>query len=330
MIIVTGAAGFIGANIVKALNERGVTDIVAVDNLTHADKFRNLVDCEYSEYVDKVDFLEMIERCSLDTDVEAVFHQGACSDTMETNGRYMMENNYRYSLALLDYCQEEGVPFIYASSASVYGAGTVFKESREFESPLNVYGYSKFLFDQAVRRRLAEQTAQIAGFRYFNVYGPRESHKGRMASVAFHFFNQYRASGKVKLFAGSAGYADGEQRRDFVSVEDVVKVNLYFLDHPGLSGIFNLGTGRSQSFNDMAVATVNACRVVDGKSALDLDGLKSEGIIEYTPFPDALKGKYQSFTQADIANLRLAGYEPEFLAVEQGVLRYIPWLAKNH
>ncbi len=328
MIIVTGAAGFIGANIVKALNERGITDIVAVDNLTYADKFRNLVDCEYSEYVDKVDFLEMVEGGDLDADVEAVFHQGACSDTMETNGRYMMENNYRYSLALLEYCQEEGVPFLYASSASVYGGGTVFKESREFEAPLNVYGYSKFLFDQAVRRRLAEQTAQIAGFRYFNVYGPRESHKGRMASVAFHFFNQYRSSRKVKLFVGSGGYADGEQRRDFVSVEDVVDVNLYFLDHPGLSGIFNLGTGRSQSFNDVAVATVNACRAADGKSALDLGGLKAEGIIEYTPFPDVLKGKYQSFTQADMGSLRSAGYEAEFLAVEQGVSRYIPWLAK--
>lgn len=328
MIIVTGAAGFIGANIVKALNERGITDIVAVDNLTYAEKFRNLVDCEVSEYVDKVDFLEMVEGRSLDADVEAVFHQGACSDTMETNGRYMMENNYRYSLALLEYCQEEGVPFLYASSASVYGGGTVFRESREFEAPLNVYGYSKFLFDQAVRRRLAEQTAQIAGFRYFNVYGPRESHKGRMASVAFHFFNQYRSGGRVKLFAGSGGYADGEQRRDFVSVEDVVKVNLHFLDHPGSSGIFNLGTGRSQSFNDVAVATVNACRAADGKSALDLRGLKAEGIIEYTPFPDALKGKYQSFTQADIGSLRSAGYEAEFLAVEQGVSRYIPWLAK--
>lgn len=328
MIIVTGAAGFIGANIVKALNERGITDIVAVDNLTYAEKFRNLVDCEVSEYVDKVDFLEMVEGRSLDADVEAVFHQGACSDTMETNGRYMMENNYRYSLALLEYCQEEGVPFLYASSASVYGGGTVFRESREFEAPLNVYGYSKFLFDQAVRRRLAEQTAQIAGFRYFNVYGQRESHKGRMASVAFHFFNQYRSGGRVKLFAGSGGYADGEQRRDFVSVEDVVKVNLHFLDHPGSSGIFNLGTGRSQSFNDVAVATVNACRAADGKSALDLRGLKAEGIIEYTPFPDALKGKYQSFTQADIGSLRSAGYEAEFLAVEQGVSRYIPWLAK--
>ena len=326
--IVTGAAGFIGANLVKALNQRGITDIVAVDNLKHADKFKNLVDCEYNEYIDKDVFLEIVEGDNLDADIEAVFHQGACSDTMETDGRYMMENNYRYSLALLQFCQEQSVPFLYASSASVYGAGTVFKESREFEAPLNVYGYSKFLFDQAVRRRMPEQSAQIAGFRYFNVYGPRENHKGRMASVAYHFFNQYRADGKIKLFSGSGGYADGEQRRDFVSIEDVVKVNLFFLDHPALSGIFNLGTGRSQAFNDVAVAAVNACRVLDGKSALDLAGLISAGVIEYTPFPEALKGKYQSFTQADIGALRAAGYGEAFLTVEQGVERYISWLAK--
>ena len=326
--IVTGAAGFIGANLVKALNQRGITDIVAVDNLKHADKFKNLVDCEYNEYIDKDVFLEIVEGGTLDADIEAVFHQGACSDTMETDGRYMMENNYRYSLALLQFCQEQSIPFLYASSASVYGAGTVFKESREFEAPLNVYGYSKFLFDQAVRRRMPEQSAQIAGFRYFNVYGPRENHKGRMASVAYHFFNQYRADGKIKLFSGSGGYADGEQRRDFVSIEDVVKVNLFFLDHPALCGIFNLGTGRSQAFNDVAVAAVNACRVLDGKSALDLAGLISAGVIEYTPFPEALKGKYQSFTQADIGALRAAGYGETFLTVEQGVERYISWLAR--
>ncbi len=326
--IVTGAVGFIGANLVKALNQRGITDIVAVDNLKHADKFKNLVDCEYNEYIDKDVFLEIVEGGNLDADIEAVFHQGACSDTMETDGRYMMENNYRYSLALLQFCQEQSVPFLYASSASVYGAGTVFKESREFEAPLNVYGYSKFLFDQAVRRRMPEQSAQIAGFRYFNVYGPRENHKGRMASVAYHFFHQYRADGKIKLFSGSGGYADGEQRRDFVSIEDVVKVNLFFLDHPALSGIFNLGTGRSQAFNDVAVAAVNACRVREGKGALDLAGHVAAGVIEYIPFPEALKGKYQSFTQADIGALRAAGYGAEFLTVEQGVERYISWLAE--
>ncbi len=331
--IVTGAAGFIGSNIVKALNERGISDIVAVDNLTRADKFKNLVDCEIAEYVDKQDFLSVVESGELPGDIDAVFHQGACSDTMETDGRYMMENNYRYSLALFEWALEEGVPFIYASSASVYGGGTTFLEKREFESPLNVYGYSKFLFDQAVRARVggdfAEAPSQIAGFRYFNVYGARESHKGRMASVAYHFFNQYRATGKVRVFEGSDGYADGEQRRDFVSVEDVVKVNLYFLDNPNASGIFNLGTGRSQTFNDAAVATVNACRTLEGKVPQSLAEMRAAGMIEYIPFPAALKGKYQSFTQADLGNLRRAGYTDELLSVERGVANYVPWLEKN-
>jgi ADP-L-glycero-D-manno-heptose 6-epimerase len=329
--IVTGAAGFIGSNIVKALNDRGIRDIVAVDNLAKADKFKNLVDCEIAEYVDKKDFLSVVEAGELGGDFEAVIHQGACSDTMETDGRYMMENNYRYSLSLFEWCLEEGVPFIYASSASVYGGGKTFKEEREFEAPLNVYGYSKFLFDQAVRARVGNDfenaPSQIAGFRYFNVYGARESHKGRMASVAYHFFNQYRANGKVRVFEGSDGYMNGAQQRDFVSVEDVVKVNLFFLDNPDVSGIFNLGTGRSQTFNDAAVATINACRALEGKPAQTLAEMLSAGIIEYIPFPDALKGKYQSFTQADLANLRGAGYADEFLTVEEGVSRYIPWLA---
>ncbi len=328
-IIVTGAAGFIGSNLVKALNARGVSDIVAVDNLTHADKFKNLVDCEIAEYVDKKDFLDVVESGELGGDIEAVLHQGACSDTMETDGRYMMDNNYRYSLSLLEWCQEEAVPFIYASSASVYGGGKVFIESRECEAPLNVYGYSKFLFDQAVRPRLADASAQIAGFRYFNVYGARESHKGRMASVAFHFFNQYRATGKIKIFEGTDGYANGEQRRDFVSIEDVVKVNLHFLDNESVSGIFNLGTGRSQTFNDVAVASLNACRALDGKSPLTLEEMKTQNLIEYVAFPDALKGKYQSFTEADLTNLRAAGYGEKFLTVEEGVSRYIPSLAAH-
>lgn len=322
--IVTGAAGFIGSNLVKALNGRGVTDIIAVDNLARADKFRNLVDCEIADYLDKGEFLETVAGGELDGAVEAVFHQGACSDTMESDGRYMMDNNYRYSLELLDFCLDQGVPFLYASSASVYGAGRVFRESREFESPLNVYGYSKFLFDQVVRRRLAETdfSAQVAGFRYFNVYGPREDHKGRMASVAFHFFNQYRAEGRVRLFEGCDGYADGEQRRDFVFIDDVVRVNLHFLDS-GRSGIYNVGTGRAQSFNDVAVATVNACRAAAGQAPLSLAELRAAGVIEYIAFPEALKGKYQSYTEADVSLLRQAGYEAPFATVEEGVARYV-------
>ena len=248
---------------------------------------------------------------------------------METDGRYMMENNYRYSLEILNHCQNEEVPFLYASSASVYGGGGVFKESREYESPLNVYAYSKFLFDQVVRRRWAQRTSQVAGFRYFNVYGQREQHKGRMASVAYHFFNQYRADGFVKLFEGCDGYANGGQLRDFVSVEDVVKVNMFFLDNPGKSGIFNLGTGKAQSFNDVAVATINALRASEGEGALTLEQMHQQQLIRYIPFPEQLKGKYQSYTQADIAALRGIGYEQPFLTVEQGTGRYVNQLLKQ-
>jgi ADP-L-glycero-D-manno-heptose 6-epimerase len=320
--VVTGAAGFIGSNLVRALNARGETWILAVDDLAHGDKFRNLASCEIADFLDKDEFRRRIEAGDFSGAIDAVFHQGACSDTMETDGRFMIENNYRYSMALLDFCLEDEVPLIYASSAAVYGAGTKFVEERKFEAPLNIYGYSKFLFDQAVRRRLREAGSQVAGFRYFNVYGPNEWHKGRMASVAWHFFNQYQAERRVRPFAGSGGYADGEQRRDFISVEDVVKVNLHFLDHPALSGIFNLGTGRAQSFNDVAVATINACRKAAGEQALGLDEARGQGLIEYAPFPDALKGKYQNFTQADVGALRRAGFAAPFLPVEEGVERY--------
>jgi len=327
--IVTGAAGFIGSNLVKALNERGENNIIAVDHLRNADKFRNLVDCEIADYFDKDDFLGKLQEGFFDGLVSAVLHQGACSDTMETDGRYMMKNNYRYTLELLNYCQNEEVPFLYASSASVYGGGGVFKESREFESPLNVYAYSKFLFDQIVRRRWHKRGSQIVGLRYFNVYGQREQHKGRMASVAYHFFNQYRADGKVRLFEGCDGYANGGQLRDFVSIEDVVKVNMYFLDHPQQSGIFNLGTGQAQSFNDVAAATINALRQAGSKPILSLAELQQQGLIEYIPFPEALRGKYQSYTQADIGALRDSGYVEPFLTVEQGTAKYVEQMVKK-
>jgi ADP-L-glycero-D-manno-heptose 6-epimerase len=323
--IVTGAAGFIGSNLVKALNARGEHDVIAVDNLTHADKFRNLVDCEIADYLDKTEFVARFERGDFGA-VRAVFHEGACSDTMETDGRYMMENNYRFSSAVLDACLAQAVPFLYASSAAIYGGSTQFSEERAYEQPLNVYGYSKFLFDQRVRRILPGAASQIAGFRYFNVYGPRESHKGRMASVAFHNFNQFRAHGRVKLFGEYNGYRPGEQTRDFISVEDVVKVKLDFLDHPERSGIFNLGTGQAQPFNDIAVAVINTLRAQQGAAPLSLQALVEQGLIEYIEFPDALRGKYQCYTQADMQRLRAAGYDRPFMTVQQGVERYVHWL----
>ncbi|UCH50018.1 MAG: ADP-glyceromanno-heptose 6-epimerase [Betaproteobacteria bacterium] len=329
-IVVTGAAGFIGANIVKALNERGVDNIIAVDNLTRSEKFRNLADCDIADYFHKEDFRMALASGAFDGEVAAILHQGACSDTMETDGRYVMDNNYRYSADLLAYCQSEAVPFIYASSAAVYGASDEFLEERSAEKPLNVYGYSKFLFDQLVRRRWEDNSAQVVGLRYFNVYGPREAHKERMASVAWHFFNQFRETGQVRLFEGSGGFAAGEQRRDFVSVDDVVNVNMWFLENADRSGIFNCGTGASQTFNEVAVATVNSIHRAQGTGeALSLEELKSRGIIQYVPFPDGLKEKYQSFTEADLTQLRECGYEAPFSTVEQGVERYVEWLLQR-
>jgi ADP-L-glycero-D-manno-heptose 6-epimerase len=319
--IVTGAAGFIGSRLVRGLNRRGVTEIIAVDNLAHGEKFKNLADCEIADYIDQAELPSRLE--ALEGSVEALFHQGACSDTLERDGRYMMENNYEYSRRLLDWCQEEEIPLIYASSAAVYGVGPKYREERDCERPLNIYGYSKFLFDQVVRSRLTHKTAQIVGLRYFNVYGPNEWHKGRMASVALHAFQQLHAEGKVKLFAGSDGYRDGEQRRDFIYVDDAVAVNLWFLERRGVSGIYNCGTGRAQTFNRLAVAVINA---VHGTQAT-LHDVVAKGLIEYVPFPPELAGKYQSFTEADLTRLREAGYPGEFMTVEQGVAAYVKELA---
>lgn len=312
MIIVTGGAGFIGSNIVKALNARGRTDILVVDNLKNGVKFKNLVDCEIEDYMAKEDFLvNILDEVDFGAPIDAIFHEGACSSTTEWDGRYIMDNNYEYSKALLHFCLDHGAQFIYASSASVYGDGSVFSEQREHEAPLNVYGYSKFLFDQYVRRVLPEATCQIAGFRYFNVYGPREQHKGTMSSVAFHLRNQLGEGDQVKLFEGCDGYGNGEQRRDFIYVGDAVDVNLWFLDNPDKSGIFNVGTGRSQSFNDVANAVID---------------YHQRGTLEYIPFPDHLKGRYQSFTEADISALREIGYDKPFKTVAEGVHAYMEWL----
>ncbi|MDH5369199.1 MAG: ADP-glyceromanno-heptose 6-epimerase [Gammaproteobacteria bacterium] len=312
MIIVTGGAGFIGSNIVKALNDRGETDILVVDNLTNGVKFKNIADCEITDYMDKEEFIERISKGeSFANKVDAIFHEGACSATTEWDGKFIMKNNYEYTKSLLHYCMDRKIAFLYASSASVYGGGSIFKENREYEEPLNMYAYSKFLFDQYVRRLKPETKTQVVGFRYFNVYGPREQHKSSMSSVAFHVNNQIKESGIAKLFAGCDGYGNGEQRRDFIYVGDAVAVNLWFLDNPDKSGIFNLGTGRSQPFKDVAKAVITH---------------HGKGNIEYVPFPDHLKGRYQSFTEADISALRAVGYNAPFKTVEEGVSEYMNWL----
>lgn len=315
MIIVTGGAGFIGSNIIIGLNEKGYSDILVVDDLTDGRKFTNLVGLTITDYIDKNDFLDKIKAGNdFAKDIEAIFHQGACSTTTEWNGQYMMNNNYEYSKVLLEYALNRGVPFLYASSAAVYGDGTIFQESLEHEAPLNVYGYSKYLFDQVVRKALDTATSQVVGFRYFNVYGPNEQHKESMASVAFHLNNQLKENEMVKLFEGCDGYADGEQRRDFIYVKDVVDVNLWFLQNPKISGIFNVGTGRSQPFNDIAKAVIQHHK---------------RGHITYMPFPEHLKGRYQSFTQADIQKLRQVGYDKSFKTVEEGVADYLSQMNKE-
>ncbi len=307
MIIVTGGAGFIGSNQVKQLNEMGREDIIIVDDLTDGTKFKNIADCTIMDYFDKDEFLAKLNRLS-DQKIDMIFHQGACSTTTEWDGKFMMENNYTYTKKLFKFCVKERIPFVYASSAAVYGGNEVFKETPENEAPLNVYGYSKLLFDQYVRQNQDKINSQVVGLRYFNVYGPREQHKGSMASVAWHLNNQIKETGKVKLFEGCDGYGNGEQQRDFVYVGDVVNVNHWLMDNPQVSGIFNLGTGRAQTFNDVA----NAVLAWHGK-----------GDLEYIPFPEHLIGRYQSFTEADITALRSQGYSKEFRTVEQGTKEYL-------
>jgi ADP-L-glycero-D-manno-heptose 6-epimerase len=331
-VVVTGAAGFIGSNIVKGLNARGIDNIIAVDDLTQGDKFRNLADLKIADYIDADAFYELFAEGAFGK-VDAVFHEGACSDTMETDGKYMMDNNYTLSCGLFNACQARGTRLLYASSAATYGGSEKFTESPEFEKPLNVYGYSKLLFDQRMRLECGPDfkraRRQVAGFRYFNVYGPREQHKGRMASVAFHQFNQFRAEGKVKLFGEYGGYGPGQQMRDFVFVDDVVAVNLWFFDHPEKSGIFNLGSGRAQPFNDVALSVVNALRMQQDMALLDLPAAVDAGLIEYVPFPDALRGKYQCHTEADLAALRATGCDHAFADVQAGVARYMEQLSAH-
>jgi ADP-L-glycero-D-manno-heptose 6-epimerase len=325
-VVVTGAAGFIGSNLVHGLNAIGIDDVIAVDDLSDGSKYRNLLGASISDYFDKSEFYTRFAKSELGK-IDVVLHQGACSDTMEHNGRFMLDNNYRCSKDLLDACLAQGTRLLYASSAATYGASDTFREEPLFEQPLNVYGYSKLLFDNIVRRVLPVAPTQVVGFRYFNVYGPREQHKGRMASVALHNFNEYRSSGKVKLFGAYGGYDAGMQSRDFVFVDDVVAVNLWFMQHPEKSGIYNLGSGRAQPFNDVAKAVVNSERLHAGMPALPLAELVAQGIIEYIEFPPALVGKYQCYTQADLTHLRGIGCDHVYADVGTGVERYTQWLS---
>lgn len=313
MIVVTGGAGFIGSNLVNGLNERGFSDILVVDSMSKPDKWKNLIDLEFSDYMEKDEFIERLERGEFGNSIEAIFHQGACTDTTCYDVKYLIENNYRYSVRLLNYSVERKVPFLYASSAAVYGDGRAgFREVPECELPLNPYGFSKYLFDRYVRRVLKKGvSSQIAGLRYFNVYGPKESHKGKMASVIYQFYKQLKETGLIRLFGEGEGYDAGEQRRDFIYVKDVVKVNLFLFERE-ISGIFNCGTGTSRSFNDVVRILI---------------GLNGGGNFEYIPFPEELKGKYQGFTQADLTLLREeAGYKEDFTPLEEGVREYFDFL----
>ncbi|MCC5793956.1 MAG: ADP-glyceromanno-heptose 6-epimerase [Chromatiales bacterium] len=309
MIIVTGGAGFIGSNLLRALNARGETDILVVDDLRDGRKMLNLTDVEIADYLDRDDFLARLKPgASFGRPVRAVFHQGACTETTEWDGLMMMRVNFEFSRVLLHWCASAEVPLIYASSASVYGSGRESAIDPASERPINVYAFSKLMFDRYLRRQRPALRSQVAGMRYFNVYGPGEAHKGAMASVVWHFHRQLQSGDELRLFAGSDGFADGEQRRDFIHVDDVVAVNLWLYDNPGVSGIFNVGTGESRSFNDVA------------RAIIDFHG---RGRIRYIPFPEHLAGSYQSFTEADLSGLRAAGYSAGFLTVEQGVRRYL-------
>ena len=322
MIVVTGGAGFIGSNLIAALNSRDRNDIILVDDLSDTAKIQNINDLTIADYIDKDYFQATTNNSDLPAGVEVVFHQGACSDTMVNDGRYVMDANFEYSKGLLRACTDNEVPLIYASSASVYGSDGPFVESPENEHPLNAYAYSKTLFDRYAFGEGRRPSSQLVGLRYFNVYGPREDHKGRMASVAWHLTRQYFESGSVRLFEGSGGYQAGEQRRDFIHVDDVVKANLFFLENPGKSGVFNVGTGKAGTFNDVALAVSNACREIDGRSRWTLEEARQEEVLGYFPMPDALVGKYQSYTEADIGRLKAAGFSNNSLDVEEGVGRY--------
>lgn len=316
MIIVTGGAGFIGSNILKGLNDRGIDDILVVDNLTNMVKFKNIQGLKVKDYMDKYAFMDALKAGKFNHEkIDVIFHEGACSDTMEYNGKYMMENNFEYTKNVLHFCLDRKIQMMYASSASTYGSGAHgFREEPACEEALNVYAFSKLFFDNYLRRLLPQAQSQVVGLRYFNVYGPQENHKGKMASMIYQMYNQWKAEHKVRLFGEYAGYGPGEHTRDFVYVKDVVKVNFYFWDHPEISGIFNCGTGHAHQFNTLAKAVLNHF---------------GSGELEYVPFPEVLKGKYQSFTEADDTNLLAAGYDGGFTPIEEAAEEYCQLLDKT-
>jgi ADP-L-glycero-D-manno-heptose 6-epimerase len=321
MLIVTGGAGFIGSNLIHCLNADGITNILVVDNLANTKKFQNLDGARYVDYMDKRDFRRAIRENALgESKIEAIFHQGACSNTLEEDGIYVMDNNFQYSKEVLDFAIRSGASLVFASSAAVYGLSGPgrFTPALENERPLNIYGYSKLAFDHYFRNQQTMGRVPITavGLRYFNVYGPREQHKGRMASVIHHFSKQIEETGKVRLFAGSGGYDDGEQRRDFVYVSDLIRLNMFFAQvgpyapKPGhlartYRGVVNAGSGVSRSFNDVARAVM----AVHGTDAP----------IEYIPFPVELKDRYQHFTEADLTGLRELGYSSDPTPLETGI-----------
>lgn len=309
MILVTGGAGFIGSNLVRGLNGLGQQEILIVDNLSNVEKHRNLNRLRFADIADKADLPALLSKLR-GAGIEAVFHQGACSATTETDGRYLLRNNYETTRDLCLWCQSENAPFFYASSASVYGEGKDgFAEEESCEWPINGYAWSKFAFDQWARRNAAAFRAPVAGLRYFNVYGPQENHKKDMVSPVFRFHRQLCESGAVRLFEGSEDF-----RRDFVHVDDCVAVNLWLLGSAKGFGIYNVGTGTDRSFLDVGRILVGRFR---------------DSRIEEIPFPDHLKGKYQAFTRADLAKLRQAGYDRPFLSLEEGIGRYAELLERT-